>query len=92
MNGVDALQPSGGCEEPAIALWFYAAFFQIGRGELPVLLRPLEPLAETLLLLLVRHVEEELSNQGSVPGEMALEVANIPVSLLPAHRNGSRFA
>ena len=51
--------------------------------ELPVLVGIVEALQEALLLLLLRHVQEELADQDAVAHEVALEVADVLVALLP---------
>src|SRR5262245_42182422 len=61
--------------EPALA--------HVGRGELPVLVWPIEPLHEPLALLLPRDVEEELEDDGSLPGQVVLEVRDVGQPLVP---------
>ena len=46
---------------------------RVRAGELPVLLGLVEALEEALLLLLARHVEEELQDDVAVAGEVALD-------------------
>ena len=60
---------------------------QVGRGELPVLVRAVEPLEEPPLLLLLRHVQEELEDHRPVPDQVPLERVDVlvapPPELLP---------
>jgi hypothetical protein len=59
------------------------ALLQISGRELPVLLGPLEAFSEAPFLFLPRHVEEELANQGPIPGQVALDIANVFAAVLP---------
>src|SRR5262245_2513123 len=44
---------------------------------------PVEALHEALLLLLARHVQEELENDCPLPSEVILEVRNVGEPLIP---------
>ena len=50
---------------------------QVVGGELPVLVRILEPLEEASLLLLARDVEEELADEDAVAAQVALVGADV---------------
>ena len=60
-----------------------AALGHVRCRELPVLLGLVEPAQETLLLLRLRDVQEELPDQHAVACQVALEAADVAVALLP---------
>ena len=53
------------------------ALFQIARGELPVLFRHVQPLEKPRLLLFLRDVQEELADDVTVTGHVALETVDV---------------
>src|SRR6266536_3325804 len=55
----------------------------VGRRELPVLVRVVQPRQQPLLLFLSRDVQEELPDDRAVPGQMALEGVDVVVPLFP---------
>src|SRR5215469_17266539 len=59
------------------------ALMHIRGRELPMLVWPVEALHEALLLLLARHVQEELENDRPLPSEVILEVRNVEEPLAP---------
>ena len=59
------------------------AFLQVRKGELPVLLRVIDALEEALALLLLREVEVELDDAGSVSMEVSLQVHDGSIPLMP---------
>src|SRR5271157_456622 len=56
---------------------------QVRRGELPVLVRLVEPLEEPPLLLVLRHLQEEHEDDRPVPGEVPLERVDVLVAPSP---------
>src|SRR4051812_10029238 len=56
---------------------------RVGRRELPVLLGIVDPIEEPTLLLLARHVEEELPDDDPVVVQVALVRAHVAVTILP---------
>ena len=59
------------------------SFGDIGRRELPVLLRVLEPLDQPLALLLFGDVQEKLEDQGAVAAEVVLKRIDIRETVGP---------
>src|SRR6202035_2336492 len=51
--------------------------------ELPVLLRVLKSLKKTLLLLFLGDVEEKLTNDDAITGQIALEIADVLETFFP---------
>ena len=60
-----------------------ATLGDVGGIELPLLARRVEPGEETLLLYILRDVEEELDDLGPGPVEVALERVDVLIALLP---------
>src|SRR5215470_3064344 len=59
------------------------ALAHIGRRELPMLVRFVEPAEESLLLLAARHVQEELEHDQTLMAQVPLEMRDVGQSLLP---------
>src|SRR3954464_3919473 len=59
---------------------------RVVRGELPVLLGPVDPGQEAPPLLLRREVQEELDHREPVLGEVALPVVDLPIATAPDSR------
>src|SRR6185295_7566515 len=51
--------------------------------ELPVFFRLVEPREKPFLLLLARHMQEELEDDGPIAGQVALEVADVFETFVP---------
>ena len=59
------------------------AFLYVGRREFPALLRLVEAVHEALLLLLARHVQEELQNFCPLAGRVVLKMRDVGQPLVP---------
>src|SRR4030088_2210446 len=59
------------------------AFLHVGRREFPVLFRLVEAIEKALLLLLARHVKEELQNFRPPPAGVVLEMRDVGEPLVP---------
>src|SRR6202042_1826714 len=59
------------------------AFTDVAGGELPVLLRPVDPAQETGPLLFPGQVEEHLDDPDAVVGQVAFPVVDLPVAARP---------
>ncbi len=60
-----------------------APFPDVGGGELPVLLRPVDPLEEAGALLLLGQVQEDLHHFEPVVREVVLPAVDLPVAAVP---------
>ena len=63
-----------------------AAFFEIGKGKLPILARVVDAFEESLLLLLLRHVQEEFKDHHAVVSKIFLEAADLFEAPFPEFR------
>src|SRR5271166_1925200 len=59
------------------------ALVHVGGREFPMFVWPIEALHEALLLLLARHMQEELKNDRPLPSEVILEVRDIEEPFVP---------
>src|SRR5438128_1250503 len=59
------------------------AFSEIRHRELPLLVVIVQPLEEPPLLLLLRHMQEKLQDDGAVARQMFFELIDILVAILP---------
>ena len=59
------------------------ALLGVARRKLPVLLRSLDPFQESLLLLLLRDVEEEFQDHDAVVREVLFEVVDVLEATIP---------
>ena len=72
----------------------YSALVHVREAEFPVLVRIVDALEESLSLLFLREVQEELYDSRAVAVEMALQVHDGAIALLPdgvlvEHASGS---
>ena len=71
------LPGTSACSRPELGL------VHVGCEEFPVFRRIIEPVHKSILLLLARHVQKELKDDGPLSGEIILEMRDVGESLVP---------